>query len=176
MALEVSEYIALEEKVIRKIKNELNVANRSNEIESYLKKIDCLDLLENYNRYFDIRNAKIIILGESQIEQKDMEIIARRNGIHPDRLEFHLNYEKNKHFDIRKLRNNYNYSDIIVGPIAHRIVGTEGYSSAIAMIEHNPSEFPKLNKAVSNKELKITKESFERCIKNTQLYLMKNGY
>ncbi len=176
MALEANEYSTLQEKVIRKISAELSKANRINELEAYLKKIDCIDLLETYNQYFDTRNAKIIIIGDAKITKKDMEVIAKRNGIHPDRLEFHLDYEKNKHFDMRKLKHNFNYSDIIMGPVAHSVVGTEGYSSIVAMIEHNPSEFPKLNKAIANNELKITKASFEECIRNTQLYLMKNGY
>ena len=61
MALEANEYTTLQEKVIRKISAELNKANRTNELENYLKKIDCIDLLESYNPYFDTRNAKIII-------------------------------------------------------------------------------------------------------------------
>lgn len=169
--MDANEYLILEEKVLTKIRSELSIANRSNNLQTYLKKIDCNDLLGNYNQYYDSRNAKILVIGASQITQKDMEVIAKRNGINPKRLEFHLDYTENKHFDIGNLRNNYNYSDVIIGPIAHKIVGTEGYSSAIAMIEHNSSEFPKLNKATDGNQLKITKTSFERCIKNTQLYL-----
>lgn len=173
MALELSEYETLRDKVLERISRDLEQSNRTNELEGYLNKISCSDLLEEYNKYYDTRNARILIIGASMISEDDIKKAAKNLGINPKRLEFHLDYDKNKHFNIMELRNNTNYSDIIFGPNAHKMVGIEDNSSAIALIKNNAKDFPKLTLAVSNsetQELKITKSSIEQAFMKTQYY------
>ena len=64
-----------------------------------------------------------------------------------------------------------NYCDIIFGPAPHSMEYIGSYTSALAMIKQNSAEFPKLNVANDSNKLKITKNSFERCLLNTQYYL-----
>lgn len=176
MVLDIDDLKELHKKVVDRIYNEINIANRSNKLEEYLTKIGCLDLIQKCNTIIDVRRAKILVLGKPDISMKEMEDIARKNGINPNRIEFHLDYKKNKRFNIAQLRNNLNYSDIIIGPISHKMMGLGDNTSAIAMIEHNPEEYPKLNKATDGNALKITKSSFDKCIKNTFMYMEQYSY
>ena len=62
------------------------------------------------------------------------------------------------------------YSDVLVGPLPHRVEGIDGYSSFLAMVEANPEDFPKIIRLESANELKITKESFKNGLLNTRLF------
>ena len=170
MALEFEEFNELKNAVLDRVAKNLIDSNRNNDLENYLRTIKCDDLLSPYNTSYAY-NAKIIVIGDSSIKEDDMKKIAKSIGVNPNRLELHLDYDKITNFDINKLRNNFNYSDVIFGPCPHKMEGIEGYSSAIAMIKHNSVEFPKLNIASSANSLKFTKSSFEQCLKNTQYYL-----
>lgn len=94
------------------------------------------------------------MFGCSKLSVNNLELVAKKAGINPSRIEFHLDYEKNKRFDFSRFKDSFIYSDIIFGPSSHKSVGIDGYSSAIA-----------------NDELKITKSSFEKALLNTQLYM-----
>lgn len=174
MSLIELEYKELENKVLAKISRDLENAYRAQILEDYLRSIKCNEFIEKHNTSY-VKNAKIIIIGDSAISIKEIEAVAKNNGINPNRLELHLDYKKNKHFNIKKLEWNCEYSDIIFGPTAHKMVGIDDNSSAIAMIKHNPEAYPKLNIANDSNSLKITKKSLEICLKNTQYYLDNNS-
>ncbi len=82
----------------------------------------------------------------------------------------HLDYEKNKRFDFELLRNNMNYSDVIFELISHKCINIRDNSSTIALITSNPEEYPKLLIAMDSHGLKLTKQSFKKCLENTQYY------
>lgn len=170
MALDSVEFENLKRFVLDKISIELSNANRTNSIEEYLTRIKCDDLLQKYNQYY-VRDAKIIVIGASAISVKEMQGVAKKLGINPNKLDLHLDYKKNERFNIAFLQNNVNYSDIIIGPNAHKMTGIGDYSSVISMIKDNSESYPKLTIASDNTSLKITKTSFENCLKNTQYYL-----
>ena len=170
MALEIEEYEQLKDRIIAKISRELSDANRTNTLKEYLKRIKCDDLLEEYNQCY-VNNAKIIVIGASAISIKEMEGIAKKLGINPKRLDLHLDYKKNERFNISLLQNNVNYSDIIFGPNAHKMIGIGDYCSAISMIKDNSESYPKLTMASDSGSLKISKTSFEKSLRNTQYYL-----
>ena len=165
MELNVTELETLYFRICNKIKQQLEEANRNNSVSSLLNLFGLDDLIINYNTSYNTRKAKILIFGDSMISKDDMKKIAKDHGIRPDRLEFRIDFNKNKHYDFSNLRFNCNYSDIIFGPNAHKSIGIQGYSSAIAMMEANSKEYPKITKALGNEELKITKTSFAKAIK-----------
>lgn len=169
-SLKINEYKVLEEKLVKRITKELFNANRNNDIGDYLKSIGCEDLIVPYNTVYS-SNAKIIVIGRSYIKPDIMRAIAKSNGIDPNRLEIYNDYDKLTNFNINFLRNNMNYCDIIFGPAPHSMEYIGSYTSALAMIKQNSAEFPKLNVANDSNKLKITKNSFERCLLNTQYYL-----
>ena len=84
-------------------------------------------------------------------------------------MEF-VDYNSSKHFDTERLRYSCKYSDIICGPIPHKIEGMGDTSSFISVIEKNPSEYPKLIKAVANKGLKFSISGFKDCILKTRFF------
>lgn len=161
----------LYERLAQQMRKDLYQANREQEIDSYLKKIHYEDLIQGYNKYYDKKNAKVAVIGDSMISIDDMRIIAKKNGLNPQLIEFHLDYNKLTNFDFNQFRNNPGYSDIIFGPNPHKTRGIEGYSSAIRMMQQEANQFPKLIIAETSNELKITKTSFTKAIKNTQMYL-----
>ena len=162
----------LVEKVCKKIENEIDRENRSGSLINYLNTINCSELLGKHLPYS--RDAKILVFGNSEISEDEMKRIAIENGISPKTLEFELDYKKNKHYDFSKLKNNTNYSDIIFGQLAHKGINIEGYSSAIAMMEHEPECYP--NVIRSGGDLKISRNSFRLAIVKTQAYKDLLGY
>ena len=171
MLFNPSELEDLYGKLIVKIKSDLYTANAEQNVEHYLRYIHYDSLIQQYNQYYDKRNAKVAVICDSRINLDDMKKIIKKKGLRPSRFEFYLDYDKLTNLDMNKFKNSIYYSDLIFGPNPHKTKGIDGYSSAISMIQNESEQFPKLIIAESNSELKITKTSFEKAIENTQMYL-----
>ena len=104
------------------------------------------------------------------ISKDIMVSIAKKYGIKESRLEFELDYNRLHNYNFKNLRNNMLYSDVLVGPLPHKVKGIENYSSFLAMAEANPEEFPKIIRLEGTNELKITKQSFLDGLLKTRLY------
>lgn len=158
-------------RVMEKIQKELEIQNSLGCLDNYLTSIHCSEFVANYNTSFIPREAKIAVFGCSKLSVNNLELVAKKAGINPSRIEFHMDYEKNKRFNFSRFKDSFIYSDIIFGPSSHKSVGIDGYSSAIAMMENESEHFPKITRAIANDELKITKSSFEKALLSTQLYM-----
>ena len=156
------------EKVYQKLVKEITEASYENKIDEVLKKYELQDEIE-YS-YYDIKNSKILIIGDSLVDKNDLINIARKYGIKENRIEFELDYNKLTNYNFGKLRNSMNYSDVLVGPIPHKVEGIEGYSSFLAMTDAMPEEYPKIIRLESSNELKITRQSFINGLLNSRLY------
>ena len=156
------------EKVYNKIAKEITDAYYNDEIDYILEKYDLKDEI-SYS-YYDFNNAKILVVGNSMISKDVMISIAKKHGIKENRLEFELDYDRLHNYNFGNLRNNMLYSDVLVGPIPHKVKGIENYSSFLAMAEANPEEFPKIIRLEGSNELKITKQSFLDGLLKTRLY------
>lgn len=156
------------EKIYHKLNKEINEAYYNGTIDDVLLKYGLQDEIEYY--YYDKSNSKILIIGHSMINKNDMINIARQYGINESKLEFKLDYKKLSNYDFSILKNNMNYSDILVGPMPHSVRGINSYSSFLVMTEREPESFPKITKLKDANELKITKETFKKAILNTRLY------
>lgn len=84
-------------------------------------------------------------------------------------LEF-IDYDSVKHLSAERLRYSCEYSDIICGPIPHKVEGMGDTSSFIAEMEKNPSEYPKLIKATANDSLKFSISRFKEYILKTRFF------
>jgi hypothetical protein len=104
------------------------------------------------------RQLKILILGASQIKTKDILGIAKRFGLSKENLELHLDYTKNKRFDLEKIRWVSPYSGIMVGPIAHKVVGLGDNDSVLHTLDEEGFPPCYAIRSVAG-ELKITKSS-----------------
>lgn len=159
-------------KVLEKIRKEITIQNGLDSLNDYLESIHCSEFVANYNTSISQREAKIAVFGDAQVGLNVLQMVAKKMGINPSRIEFHLDYEKNERFDFSKFKDSTIYSDIIFGPASHKAVGIDGYSSAIAMMETESEHYPKIIKAIVNNELKITKNSFKEALNNTQYLMM----
>ena len=104
------------------------------------------------------------------IAKNDMEYIAKHNGIDPKRLEFVIDFSKYTNYDFSKFKYNMLYSDILIGPIPHKVKGLDESASFLAMVKNNPESFPNVIELRSANELKITKQSFLSGLLKTRLY------
>lgn len=64
--------------VYAKLSSELTIANRSNELEEYLSKIGCKDCIEKHNTSCLAHNAKILVIGDMNINCKSIQKIAKK--------------------------------------------------------------------------------------------------
>ena len=162
--------IQLRESVFQKITKELTNAYFNGTIDDFLEKYDLKEENTDESFYYDSNNAKIIVIGDSRISKSDMEGLAKHNGINPRRIEFVLDYEKLTNFNFEKFRNNMKYSDILVGPIPHKVKGLDAASSFLNMVNNQPDCFPRVIALRDANELKITKQSFLNGLLKTRLF------
>lgn len=155
-------------KIMRKINAEIALALKNGTFD---------DLLEKYGveieetQYFSgvTRRSKILVLGQLSGKVKDYQTAAKKLGVKEDNLDF-VDYVGAKHLSAERLRYSNEYSDIICGPVPHKIEGMGDTSSLIAEIEKNPSEYPKLIKAVTNDCLKFSISGFKEYISRTRFF------
>lgn len=151
--------------ILEKISKELNIAHQENKLDEFIKKYDLFQ--EERYVYFDKYNSNILIVGELSFSKDVLYAIAKEKGISRHQIT-HLDYEEAKHFDFNSIKGYSKYSDIIVGPNAHKTIGINGYSSLIEMIKNEQDYFPKLTEAKdSSGKLKITKTSLKKALDNT---------
>lgn len=111
------------------------------------------------------RKPKVLIFGASQISIEHMIGIAKLFGLDKDQLEFMIDYDQNKRFDFNKIRYNSPYGGILIGPVAHKIVGLGDNSSLIEKLM-NEEGYPHVEVIkTSSGELKITKTAFKDAMK-----------
>ena len=160
--------IELSEKIYQKVLREVTEANSENKINEILIKYGLEDEIEY--PYYDINNGRILVVGDSRVSKNDLIGIAKQYGIKESRIDFQLDYTRLHNYDFGNLRNSFTYSDVLVGPLPHKVEGIDGFSSFLTMVESNPEEFPMVTRLESSNELKITKESFKNGLLNTRLY------
>lgn len=161
---------AFNDNLFKQIRGQIDKANRNEKLEETLNEY-------GFKLDKDIviceRKQKILVLGDSRQKLEDLKNIIKDNNLPIDKFEFKLDYKKGD-FDFEDLRYSYKYSELLLGPIAHKVKGTRGYSSAVGLIENNKDKYPKLIKLEANNSLKITKESFTKGVKETYLYKSLN--
>lgn len=160
--------VTISQKIYEKVIKEVSQAYQDNKLEEVLIKYGLQDKVE-YS-YYDMNSAKILIVGDSAISKDLMITLARKCGIRENKLEFELDYTRLHNYNFGNLRNSLTYSDVLVGPLPHKVEGIEGFSSFLAMADANPKDFPKITRLESSNGLKITKESFKKALLETQLY------
>ena len=163
---DIAELELLIEKISQKIREEIYVSNRIGTLEETLKKYG-LEENENNGFYYDSYNSKIIVIGSIEVKHQEVKACLKSLGINPNRVEFYSDYEKLSNIDFNFLKNNMNYSDILVCAMPHKMRGTEGYASLISKIEDNQGEYPKLTRIG---DLKYSNTAFKEALKKTNYY------
>lgn len=159
--LDMDELLELEEVVRGELADNLEMIlvklNRLNKLNELMELLG----LSNYFGEADketVREGKIIVVGESEVEKKVLEGVAKQYGIEKDRFEFYLNYKDAKTFDFRKTQWSSRYSCILVGQMPHSGVAKGDYGSIISALEAQEGYPPVVRMGLNG--LKITKSSF----------------
>ncbi|MBR1750450.1 MAG: hypothetical protein IJ740_06125 [Ruminococcus sp.] len=154
------------EELIDKVTEKILIANRTGELDSLLDKWGFSDLIESEtysNSFYDTRkDGKIVVLGASQVKERDLLGIVKGLGLDKDRFELCLDYKEIEGYQFSKLQYNTNYRLVIVGPMPHSTTGKGERRSTIAEME-NGVGYPKVIRLGSN-ELKITKSNFRQVL------------
>ena len=113
----------------------------------------------------------MIVIGSIEVKEKEIFGCLKAVGIDKNRVEFYTDYEKLTNMNFSFLRNNFNYSDILVCAMPHKIGGIGNNASFISMIENNPKEFPTLTKITDESgNLKYSNTAFKRALVKTNMF------
>lgn len=151
-----------------KINKEISIAVKNGTFEEILERFG-ISLLDEPVMAVNTRKMKILVLGELAGKLKEYQLVAKKSGINQDNIEF-INYVEAKKLNASRLQYSNEYSDIICGPIPHKIEGMGDTSSLLALMENNPSKYPKLQKATANSALKITITRFRELLFKTRYF------
>lgn len=88
MLFNPSELEELYGKLIVKIKSDLYTANAEQNVERYLRYIHYDSLIQQYNQYYDKRNVKIAVIGDSRINLDDMKKLIKKRDLNQVDLSF----------------------------------------------------------------------------------------
>ena len=168
MAYSLSQLSRIKQKIISKLSSELDLANDEGTIQ---------DVLDKYGVVFEEeyvpvnpRTMKILVVGALAGALKDYQIQAKKMGIHPDNIEFECDYDKLKRFDAERLKDSFEYSDIIYGPNPHKQVNTDGFNSMLSLFKETPERFPRIIEAKDAHHLKVSISTFRESILKTRYF------
>jgi hypothetical protein len=168
--LKFDDLMSVLNKLIDKIQTEVFQANAQGEVYRVFKRLgyeDILgDVISSYP-YIDTRHARILVIAY-QINIDELRLAARKEKVDTNKIDF---VEYSAQFDFGKLRYSQKYSDVLVGPIPHKVLNMGDASSFLAECEKHPEEFPKVQRLEdSNGTLKVTKTAFVDKLKMTNYY------
>lgn len=138
--------------------------NRSDSLADFLQLIDMSELLQESEATECNNTGKIIVIGQSEVDKKKLEAVAKNLGIDKNRFEFCLNYEDAKTYNFQKTRWSDAYSAILVGQMPHSGKAKGDFSSIISAIEEQDGYPPIYRIGLSR--LKITKTAFRETLEN----------
>lgn len=172
MALDVEELEPIVDEVLERVRRDLLIANRTDTLDEYLKKLGFDDLLPlDYIESISYPNGMIVVLGESKASKEHLIGIGQACGLDKDRFEFCLSYEDAKSYPYQKLQYNAKYRVVLIGPIPYNTCSKGDFSSVITMMEKTPG-YPRIVRLSCNGELKITKNCFKKVLSD----LINEGY
>ena len=169
MVLDINQLMELEEALSPRLQNDLTgllaKLNREERLEEFCQLIGADDLLgKPEDGYQTSKTGLIVVIGESQVEERKMQGVLKDVGIRKERLECCLGYEAAKSFPYTKLQYQSRYALVLVGSMGHKAKDIGSNSSAISMME-NTYGYPKVIRLGTN-ELKITKSNFKKAIED----------
>ncbi len=149
------------------------MANRNGTLENILNKYNYVKEQERWYSYPN--TSKIIVIGSIEVNNKEVLGCLKKVGIDKNRVEFYTDYDKLTNMNFEFLKNNFNYSDILVCAMPHKMNGIGNNSSLISMIEKNQKEFPTLTKIVDERgKLKYSNSAFKKALEKTNMYKEMN--
>ena len=160
---------AILQKILSKIQKEFRFCNTDEEIDCLMKKYD-VSMDEPCVMPVSKTRSVVLVIGALAGKKSDYQRIAKKLGISDKNIEFVDDYSKMHGFSTAKLRYSEKYSDMILGPVPHRMELLEGESSLFAAVNSNPEIYPKLGLATANSALKITLNNFRDLLMKTRYF------
>lgn len=138
----------------------LSTLNRKGKLDEFLSMIGIENPLNDPDSdiYRPVKNGTIVVLGGTEVKEKDLAAIGKSMGIEKDRFDFCLDYYETQKYDYKKLQWAPKYSLVMVGPMPHSTAGKDHYGSAVAAMEQIEGYPPVIR--LGKNELKITKSDF----------------
>lgn len=136
--------------------------NRQEGLESFLDLIGAKELSSAQDEFSFNPRGYIVVLGKSDVAERVLLSIANELGIDKSKFKFCIDYEKLKRFDISNMSYNSEYAAVLCGPMPHKTVSSDEYSSTIARLEDGAKEgkYPPTKRLGSN-SLHISKSDFK---------------
>lgn len=160
------------QKIIAKVRYEIEIACENDEINELLDKY--VVSLEEGCMPVNRRTHKILVFGDLAGKENDYKRAAKKIGINEKQLEFISDFKELKRFNTTNLAYSNVYSDIIYGPNPHKQVGIGDHNSFLSAIKNEPQKYPRVIEAKANSELKITISNFKDALFKTRL--IENDY
>ena len=175
MALSIIELSDLEEKIIKRLSEEitaiLSKLNRTERLEEWLDMMNMSDLLQSKDEFYSYRDGKIVVVGGTEVKEDVLLSVAKKLGLDKSRFEFCLDYEQIQKYDLRKMQYAPQYRVVLLGPSPHSGRGKGESGSIIAELERSKA-YPRVIRMQGSNELKITKSNF----KDTLIQLIDENY
>jgi hypothetical protein len=156
-------YQAVRERIDDELLPALTFANRTGELGKLLRLL-CMGDLIGDDGSTRVVPTKIVVIGESVVNEGKLRSIAKKHGISVKDIEFALGYERAKCYPFSKLRGTLTYRAVLVGPMPHSTSGKRDASSAIAEMENHPETYPPVIRMHDANGLKITNNSFAQAL------------
>lgn len=138
----------------------LSKLNREGRLDELLSLMGMEDILKDpdTDSYKPPKTGTIVVLGGTEVKEKDLAAIGKSLGLGQDRFDFCLDYYETQKYDYKKLQWAPKYSLVMVGPMPHSTAGKDHYSSAVSAMEQMEGYPPVMR--LGKNELKITKSDF----------------
>ena len=139
--------------------------NRGGKLEEFLSWLGLENLLNGSLIYNPRAHGKIVVIGQTSTQIKNLIGVAKEMGFSKDRFEFVADYNEAKTFKFNKLINQDKYALILVGPMPHSTSCKGDFSSIISCMEQTDGYPPVLR--LGGPDLKITKTGFRECLEKS---------
>lgn len=167
MMLGMKELDELLEKIYTELAQEVILANRTGRLADVLKKYHIYQEPTD-EKYIELHRAKILLVGDMPLKLTQIHGVLKEYALTSEHIEY-IDYEQAKTFSWSSLENSMVYTDVMIGPVPHKVMGIDSYGGIISKMEENPDHYPKLHKLMAGHELKITKTNITEAIKNSYL-------
>ncbi|MGI6614078.1 MAG: hypothetical protein ACOX3M_06910 [Saccharofermentanales bacterium] len=160
-----------------RFQRKIQLVYENGDLEAFLIEMGMEDLLphkDDWQRSTDPL-GKILIVGDSAIQEKDIYGCAKACGIEKARIVLLLDYEKIARYDFSQHQYKTDVRLILFGPTPHSGVSRGSYESIISNIE-NSDGYPKTVRLTNAHGLKISKTSLKEALLTEieSAYLDKN--
>lgn len=168
MRYTTSQLCNIKSRVFAKISSEFDKAIDNEEVDEFLEKYGII--FEEEYIPVNTRTMRILVFGALAGRVSDYSNAAKKMGISPDNIVFENDYEKLTNYDSERLRNSFDYSDIIMACNPHKIKNLDGYNSFTSKIRAEQSQYPRLIESPDSHGQKLSISGFKCSLYKTRYF------